>query len=442
MAETKDQAVFKKAVSRRAFLAGSAAVGLAAVAGCAGGAPSSQAPAQTGTTELYILKGLEGVEDQDNEFEAQAQAWGKEAKVKVKVERVAGKDVQPRVATALQSKTGPDLLQIQANWAWLYADSLVDVSDVAGEVEKNVGGFYQDQKANNFVKDKGWRAVPYQVIANAYAYRTDWFQQNSITPPKTWDEFYATGKKMKAFGKPYGQAHGHSQADPNCFFYPLLWCFGGKEVLEDGKTVAINSPETLKAVEFAVALFNDVWAPGVLSWDDNSNNRAYPAEEISCTLNGMSIYYVCRRDFPKIAAVTDHFPQCKGNAGPFQWNLQYSQAIPTYSKNASAAKDCIRYVMQPANYSKWLGVGGGYSSGCGLKHSEDPVWSKDPKSAAFRDAAKVGLWPGYPGVPNAAASDVLVRYIIIDLFAKPCSGELTPKDAVAWAENQLKAIYK
>ena len=37
---------------------------------------------------------------------------------------------------------------------------------------------------------------------------------------------------MKAKGKPFGQAFGHSINDPNNWCYPLVWMWGGMEVRE------------------------------------------------------------------------------------------------------------------------------------------------------------------------------------------------------------------
>jgi len=46
------------------------------------------------------------------------------------------------------------------------------------------------------------------------------------------------GKKLKAAGHPYGQTAGHTFGDAPGWWYPYLWSWGGKEVAEDGKTVA------------------------------------------------------------------------------------------------------------------------------------------------------------------------------------------------------------
>ena len=57
---------------------------------------------------------------------------------------------------------------------------------------------------------------------------------------------------------------------------------------EQGR-VAINSPETLRALDYARAVFRTL-APGTLSWNDASNNKAFLAGEIALTDNSTSIY--------------------------------------------------------------------------------------------------------------------------------------------------------
>ena len=113
-----------------------------------------------------------------------------------------------------------------------------------------------------------------------------------------------------------GQAFGHSLGDPNNWAYSVTWGFGGSEIDQSGK-VAINSKETLEAVKFTVAAWKDCLDDGGLAWDDSSNNRAYLAGTISATINGASIYFVAKRQFPDIVKVTNHGHMPKGPGGRF-----------------------------------------------------------------------------------------------------------------------------
>ena len=67
---------------------------------------------------------------------------------------------------------------------------------------------------------------------------------------------------------------------------------------ESGK-VAINSPETIKALQYARELYQ-TFIPGTESWLDINNNRVFLAGDISVTANGVSLYYSAKND-PKMA---------------------------------------------------------------------------------------------------------------------------------------------
>ena len=74
-----------------------------------------------------------------------------------------------------------------------------------------------------------------------------------------------------------------------------MWSWGGKEVEADGKTVVLNSRETIESVKFAVSLWKETCDEGGLAWDDTSNNRAFLSGSISATNNGAAIYIEAKR---------------------------------------------------------------------------------------------------------------------------------------------------
>ena len=62
---------------------------------------------------------------------------------------------------------------------------------------------------------------------------------------------------------------------------------GGFMVDETGAT-SLNRKETLEALKYAKALY-PLMIDGTLGWNDASNNKAFIAEQISLTANGVSI---------------------------------------------------------------------------------------------------------------------------------------------------------
>ena len=176
------------------------------------------------------------------------------------------------------------------------------------------------------------------------------------------------------------------------FWYPYLWSWGGKEVEADGKTVALNSKETIELVKFAVAFWKECFDEGAMSWDDAGNNRAFLANTISSTSNGASIYLLAKAKADTYMTETDkplkddifHSPLPKGPAGQFSYHVPFSNLVPTYSKNQKAAKDFLRWFHTKEIYGEWFTSQQGFSTGTTKMWEDDPVWKVDPVMAPFR----------------------------------------------------------
>src|SRR5262249_47823782 len=221
---------------------------------------TGRAPAFVQGTTIHWVRGSDYVPVSDqlirSKLNEQAQ---KDLGLKINFETVDGLTLQARVTSSVQSATGPDIISSINNWAQLYGDSVADVSDVAEEIGKAQGGYYETSKAIAY-DGKRWLAVPNTIVGLQIVNRTSWWKEigfGAENYPQTWEEWRAAGKKLKAKGRPLGQTLGHAFGDANSFWYPYLWSWGGKEVEADGKTVVLNSKETIESVKFAVSLWKD-----------------------------------------------------------------------------------------------------------------------------------------------------------------------------------------
>jgi multiple sugar transport system substrate-binding protein len=281
------------------------------------------------------------------------------------------------------------------------------------------------------------------------AYRKSWFEEIGVTKfPETWEQYHDVGKTLKAKGRPIGQAVSHSFGDPPTFIYPLLWSFGGREVAEDGKTVAIKSKATVDSIKFMTAFWKDCCDEGGLAWDDTSNNRAFLAQTIASTLNGASIYIESLRNPDKYITEkgaqlkTDilHAPLPKGPAGQFGLHTFFSHMLMNYSKNQKPAKDLLRWMHTPANYEKWFISQKGFATPPTPKWEGHKLWGEDPVMEPYKIAGKLGQAPGYAGPAGKKAAEVLTKYLIVDMYAKAIQG-MPAEDAVSWAEGELNKVY-
>jgi multiple sugar transport system substrate-binding protein len=111
-----------------------------------------------------------------------------------------------------------------------------------------------------------------------------------------------------------------------------------------------------------------------------------------------------------------------------------------YSKNQQVAKEFLRWFMDRPQYDKWMNANDGYVVGPTPYWEKHSLWEKDPKLVPFKESVKFGRWPGYPGTPSRKASEALVKYILVDMYAQAIKG-MKAEDAVKWAEAELKKAY-
>src|ERR1700746_2169010 len=431
-------------VTRRNVLKGGTALGIAGILA------TGRAPAFAQGTTVHWLRWNDFVPASDQLLRKELlPAAEKELGIKVNLETVNGNDLQPRVTASVQSGSGPDLIMIFNNQSALYAESVVDLSDLAEEVSSREGGFYKYSRAVTS-DGKRFNSMPWTIVGAMNAYRKSWFEEIGVTKfPETWDAYYDAGKKLKAKGRPLGQAISHSFGDPPTFVYPLLWSYGGKEVEADGKTVAINSKNTIDSVKFMTSFYKDTCDEGGLAWDDTSNNRAFLSQTICATLNGASIYieslrnpdkYITEKGVPLNTDI-QHTPLPRGPAGQSAMPPCSPQVIPNYSKNQAGAKEFLKWIHTRENYEPWFVSQKGFATPPTHEWEKHKLWDEDKVMAPFKIAGRLGQTPGYPlPASGKKPAEVLTKYIITDMYAKAVQGS-TAEDAVKWGEGELKKIY-
>src|SRR6266849_4082629 len=113
-----------RGINRRVFLrAAGAAAGAAVVGGIPAIVAAQKAPSFPKGTKLNILEWVSFVPASDAEFKRLAGEFGKLAGVDVTVDLINMNDLNPRIASAIETKAGPDIIMMIANWPHLYAEA-------------------------------------------------------------------------------------------------------------------------------------------------------------------------------------------------------------------------------------------------------------------------------------------------------------------------------
>ena len=433
-------------LGRRTFLELSAGAGAAAAAGLPAetlaAAEASPFKPEKGA-QLQLLRWTEFVKGDRTAWEENTKKFTALYGIPVQIQWLNWPDVSPKAALAAQINSGPDIIMGWNCDAYLFPDKLVDVSDVVNWLEKKNGYVYPVARNYSYIQsEKRWASVPIGVPGNAMAYRKDWMEQAGWhTFPTDMDDMLAMCRAMKKQGHPSGFTFGHAVGDSQGWSHWNLWAHGGKQCNPDN-TPAIRSAETQASIDYARALY-ETMIDGVASWGDPSNNQAFLAGKIALTMNGISIWYVAKNQYPDIYKVCNN---ALPPLGPIKQRTQFSTFthgfIWKYSKYPNAAKEYLRFMLDKPQAGPWVDAMIGYVTPAYQGYSKLPIWTSDPNVTPFRDVMDGARFDGFAGSPGRGAAQAMDQFVIIDMYADVVINKMSPQAAMLKAENRLAQVYK
>ena len=437
--------------NRRRFLESSASIAATAAVGSSTvWAPAVHAQ-QTMTfkpekgAKLRVLRWSRFVQGDIDAYMVNVKKFTDKTGVEVRVDNEGWEDVRPKAAVAANTGAGPDIILSTNDDANLYPDKLLDVTDLAEYLGKKYGGWYPAVEAYLRPDGKKWIGLGLGAAGSYIVYRQSQVKAAGFdTFPKDTAGFLALYKALKEKGTPGGMALGNATGD-GLWCNWLVWSYGGQLVDKNNKVV-IDSPETLKALEYGRELYAN-FIPGTLSWLDPNNNKAFLDGQISVTNNGISIYYAAKNSTdPKVkdlAADINHASFPIGPVGvPTESHLFFNQMVMKYTKYPQAAKEFLRFMMEQEQFEPWLTGAGGYIAQPLRAYENAPIWTSDPKNTPYRDGVKNMRPAGYAGKLGYASAGVGADFIIVNMVAEAVSGSKTPKEAAERAQKRAERYYK
>lgn len=442
----------KRTTRRDVLKAGGALAGLSALQG-ADLTLWAQAWAQSAPwkpekgAKLQLMRWKRFVQAEEDAFLALVAAFTKATGVPVTVVSESLDDVQPKASVAANTGQGPDIFWGLYSLPHLFAAKCMDVTDVADYLGKKYGGWVPS--AITYGKSGNrWIAIPVGYNANVINYRQSMIEKAGFKEiPKDTAGFMELMKGLKAKSVPGGFALGRASGDGNAWIHWCLWAFGGNLVDAKDKVI-INSPETVKALEYAKEMSTH-FVPGCAGWNDSFNNKAFLESQVSLTNNGVSIYAAAKANAakdPKAKEVMDDMNHSLWPVGPVgkptEFHICYPMLGMKYTKFPHATKAFLAFTLEAENYNPWLQSAVAYITHPLNAYDANAVWTSDPKLSVARDAAKRTLTAGGLGSVGEKAASALADFVVLDMFASVCTDRATIKDAIAVAERQTKRIYR
>jgi multiple sugar transport system substrate-binding protein len=437
--------------NRRRFLEGTASV----AAGTALGAATVWAPAVHAQSapaykpekgaKLRVLRWSRFVQGDIDQYMKNVAAFTAKTGVEVRVDNEGWEDVRPKAAVAANTGAGPDIILSTNDDANLYPEKLLDVTDLCTYLGKKYGGWYPACEAYLKPDGKKWIGVALGAAGAMLVYRQSHVKAAGFDAfPKDTAGFLKLLQGLKEKGTPAGMALGNATGD-GLWCNWLIWSHGGMLVDKDNKVV-IDSPATLKALEYAKEMYA-TFAPGTLSWLDPNNNKAFLDGQVSLTNNGISIYYAAKNSKDeKIMAMKEDIHHANYPIGPVgvptESHLFFNQMIMKYTKYPQAAKEYLRFMMEQEQFDPWLQAAGGYIAHPLDAYSKSAVWTVDPKHTPYRDCVKNMRPSGYAGKLGYASAGAGADFIVVNMVAEAASGAKTPKEAAERAQKRAERYYK
>jgi multiple sugar transport system substrate-binding protein len=383
----------------------------------------------------------------DRLMKEQCFAYAKQAGIKENeieyVEPGSGQQ-QPKLVAALEAGIPPDVARSGgAQVALLRAQGhLLEVTDVVEKMQQVPGGLFDVSLAAVMHKGKAY-GVPQSVSPSPLVTRMDLLEAAKVGPPKTWDEFIEVCKRLQKPPKltGFGMCLGLT-GDTEGNVIDLIWAYGGKLVEADDKTVVLNSPGTVQAVQLIADMYlkHKIIPKGSISWNNQGNNKAFQSRQVIFVVNSSSILAHIGESDKELYDVTGLLPKPAGPAGSFERMGTGEWFLFKHNPYPEVAKGLVQYYMEPENLRVVMEEGGGRWGPPYKSMYDAPFWQR-PALQHWRVMLDRGLQYASPGTMTAAAGEVLATGVLARMMHRVLVDDVEAEKAVEEAHNKVVEIY-
>ncbi len=391
---------------------------------------------------IRMLRWKRFVASEGESTEALLKAFTQATGVNIRLDSEGFEDLRPKAAVAASIGSGPDIIWTIHADPHLYPNAMLDMSDVADYLGNKYGGWYPIAKDYSIRKGQ-WISLPYTFSGNFLNYRISQVKKAGFSSfPANTDDFLTLMTELNKAGTPGGFALGNASGDGNCWAHWVLWSHGGKMV-DSNDNLVLNSPETVAGLEY-VAKLGETFIPGVASWLDGHNNKAFLQGACSVTNNGISIYAAAVREgMSNIANDMDHAYWPTGPAGvPTEFHVQFPMTVYNHTKYPNACKALLAWLMEAEQYDKFMEASVGYLSHPLKAYDNNPVWTADAKRRVFKDTVTRSRTFAHAGSLGYAAASAFADFIVVNMVAEAAIGTKTPAEAAKDAHRRAERYYK
>jgi multiple sugar transport system substrate-binding protein len=397
---------------------------------------------------LKILQWVHFVPGYDKWFnETYVKEWGEKNDTQVVVDNIGLAGINARGAAEASAQKGHDLFL----YLWPKPDmehQVIDHREIYEECSRTVGKPIELAiKSTYNPKTKKYYAFSDSFVPDPINYRRDLWDSVG-TYPDTWDDVLRGGAKIKKkHNIPVGIGLAN-EIDTNMAMRSIMYSFGSS-VHDEEANVVLNSKNTLEAIKFVKALYQETMTPEVFTWDASANNRFMLSGKGSLALNAISITRTAEKIAPEMEK---KIWLAKAAKGPVRrMGLEHVMnvyVIWKFAENIDGAKKFL--VDYISNFRTAFLASEYYNFPCFAKTvpdlkkliAHDKKAQPPDKYKVLEDVLEWATNVGYPGYANAAIDEIFGTWVISTMFGRAASGMLSPEDALKAADKKVQGIFK
>jgi ABC-type glycerol-3-phosphate transport system substrate-binding protein len=423
--------------------------------GSSGGSSNSQSggSGSSGSSDEQITLRIVSptvVENPEGEVETKYAEEYMKLHPNVKIEFI-GVPMNEVYAKIITMATGRDMPDIFINSPEFYARAYEmglteDLNTLLGE--EFVNGFHP-ATLREAVIDGQLQYAPFFTIPTGLLYRKDWFEEEGLSVPETWDEFVAAAQKLTKDTDGDGNADrwgfamvGSKNGSGGSRFIPIMRTFGAAELVknENGEWVTqFDTPEAAQAFQLYGDLVNkyEVVPPGPFQTSYAEAVSLMASEKTAMMVTGPHTIGAVLKQNPslegKLAGAP--LPHAPGKDTVSVLGM-LGFSIYNGSKHKEVAADYLKFILSKENQLEWNKVTGRFPSR--LDALEDPQ-IQSPTLSGFMQAMDFAFQ--VPDVPFYADVQVAAAEGYQSVIGKQAGAEEAAKRA-AEAVNQLLESLK
>lgn len=408
--------------------------------------------------KLVIWWNKSFVPQQDDAMKEIVQKWEKKTGKQADLSFFALPDHPAKVLAAFDSKIVPDvdfgqIVNVQTG-TFAFQDKLLEISDVLNPIRSRFtdGALRSCDHLNGKTGKRGTYAFPIMQHGVNIHYWLDMLQAAGFKEsdiPKQWKPFWEfwgeVQKRLRAKGeRVYGIGITYSVESTDSWqqFYHFMEAHRTRLLNDDGK-LQVNDPKVRQAVIETLDDFTRPYKaknvpPGAISWKDIDNNLNFNNRQVVMVINPtLSIpgsFFGKNDDYYYNKIRTLRWPTAPDGKDFTLRVSVHNGFIPKDAKNKEAAKDFVRFLLEPENLDLFTKASNGAFFPVLKESLKDPFFvSADPHRAA--------VYKNFTDNPTRPYDVVINRKFIPveteNLFGRACGRVLSENWTAAKAVDEM-----